>query len=199
MKTYLTLIAGFGFLIAFGIIMMNADLRKKNHFLLKPKPILEVRNLESKIFRNDKLSEKISYKHGYLEEPNQYIIRDSYAWKTFNEFRRIKKVVGNKVIVEFEADSVAKTIAGSQIKDVEFQKGFKMFGTDYELKSESATFYYPDNLLLGTEPVYIYSEDTRIHSSDGFKVLVDVGDFELFGNVNGVIRNGQLFENETDK
>ena len=54
MKTYLTLIAGFGFLIAFGIIMMNADLRKKNHFLLKPKPILEVRNLESKIFRNDK-------------------------------------------------------------------------------------------------------------------------------------------------
>ena len=85
-------------------------------------------------------------------------------------------------------------IAGSELKDIEMKKGFVFNGKGFELESESATYYLKNDLLLGTDPVYIKGKDTRIHSSDGFRVEVDKGEFELFGSVNGVLENMDLIK-----
>jgi hypothetical protein len=181
------------FLAVLSFLVIKSEFGSVEDFSYKADPILEVRSLVSNVFKNDKLSETIEYKHGYLEEPNQYIVRNKYSWKTYNKNRRIKYINGNSLIVQFKADNLLKIIAGANIKDVEFKNSFVLGATDYVLKSESATYYYSDEILLGTDPVYIDGKDTRVHSTDGFKVQLKKGDFELFGNVNGVIDDGQLF------
>lgn len=162
--------------------------------IFRSPPILEVTRFASKSYSGVTLKEKISYQHGKLEEPNIFSISEKYDWQSFDPSRKIKKVTGKKLIAQFDADTLLETIAGSEIKEIELKQGFVFSAKDFDIKSDEATFYAKDNILLGTDPVYMTGLDTRIHSSDGFKVELKKGDFELFGNVNGVIEDGEIFK-----
>ena len=127
-----------------------------------------------------------------MEEPNRFILTKNFKWNAYSRVKRAYEVIGKSMEIQFDSNTLLETIAGAKMKDIELKRGFVFKGSGFELESDTATYYLENDLLLGTDPVYVTGKDMRIHSSDGFRVEVDRGEFELFGSVNGVLESFDL-------
>lgn len=165
---------------------------KKSSFEINP--LIEVSNFRSNVYRKTFLAETLQYKYGYLEDPNFFIINGGYRWVSFGDLQNSRQASGENLKATFLSSTLSETIAGTQLDDIEFSDGLTLYSGDYELKTDTATYYYEDELFLGTEPVYLTGVDARVHASDGFKYSLKSDDFELFGNVDGLFENVDLLK-----
>lgn len=194
MKLFLIVSVSFMAFATLSYFVVRSEMRSAPQATFNTTPLLEIRDFNSKLYSADILDETFNYKYGYLEEPNQFVITNQYKWKSLGNEKEALEVRGEKMVVSFLAKTLVETIAGQGIDDIEFDDGISIITRGHILKSQRATYYASEDLFIGTDPVYITGEDTRIHATDGFKVELEAGNFELFGNVNGVFENAEFFK-----